>query len=575
MTAVNSACLRKLPRHDGCYNDWVMRWGWLAVVVATGCTGSVGATPTLRIEPPTIALDVDLARPAPAIDLHVWAGATDVTADATFALAGAPVGAITGGRLASDGATGGVAVITATVGELTATAVVTVNIHGVRLVAATPADAPAWFAAAPDVPVTEPLEPADGEVLPPDLGKLEIDFGADDADDVHELEITAPYLDVQVYALGVAGPRHLELLPAEWTAVAHTALGGLAQLVVRSTRSGGGAPAHALSAKLGIADLPALPLIFSGAPVDATGAATTQPALFCYAPATAAVEPFVASAAGGCVGCHVSISADGSRIAAAGSVDATGALAGMIVDTSARTIAASDAVLPWTTSAFDPSGALVTTYQNTGLLTIRDGATAVPITTIPEATLGEYASAPAISPGGGSLAYVVLTAPGDTFVGTALHVRPWHVATASVGPAIELATAAGIEAPQFSPDGKWLLYSRTSSIDSAVTQAIEAVRADGGAPPIDLTVDPLDGIPRWASPIASARAGGNAAEPMAWIAFSSGRPIGAQTLGSHQVELWLAAFYPERGAISVPFHLPGQSLALSALHAPVYCTACL
>lgn len=34
------------------------------------------------------------------------------------------------------------------------------------------------------------------------------------------------------------------------------------------------------------------------------------------------------------------------------------------------------------------------------------------------------------------------------------------------------------------------------------------------------------------------------------------------------VSLWLAAFYPARGVLGRPFHLPGRSLALSALHAP-------
>jgi len=32
--------------------------------------------------------------------------------------------------------------------------------------------------------------------------------------------------------------------------------------------------------------------------------------------------------------------------------------------------------------------------------------------------------------------------------------------------------------------------------------------------------------------------------------------------------LWLAAFYPTRGVLGRPFHIPGQTLALSALHAP-------
>ena len=56
---------------------------------------------------------------------------------------------------------------------------------------------------------------------------------------------------------------------------------------------------------------------------------------------------------------------------------------------------------------------------------------------------------------------------------------------------------------------------------------------------------------------------------MAWIPVSSGRSIGAVPLVGKQQSLWVMAFYPQRGAVSRLFHLPGQSLALNSLHAPI------
>jgi hypothetical protein len=97
---------------------------------------------------------------------------------------------------------------------------------------------------------------------------------------------------------------------------------------------------------------------------------------------------------------------------------------------------------------------------------------------------------------------------------------------------------------------------------------VAVVRADGRAPPVELTTGATDQIPRWASPLGPARAGGRDPEPFAWIVFGSARAVGASPMPGTVKSLWLAAFYPARGALGRPIHLPGQSLALSALHAP-------
>jgi hypothetical protein len=539
-----------------------LMWRWL-VVGAAGCTAQLDA-PHLVVDPPSIQLDVDLALPAPTVTLRVLAGDEDVTEGATFSLTGAPIGSFVGRQLVSDGRTGGEATITAIAAGSSVVIPATATVHGRRLVGDAPATAPDAFAAATDVAVTGPLEPGDGAVLPPDLGSLDVDFAADDADDLHEIAVTALHLDIRVYAPGAPGPRHVALTAGEWTAIARTARGGSVGLAARSLHAG---TAHRLGASLAIADLDASALAFSGVLVDAAGNPTTAPALYRYDPRAARVDPFVAAPNGGCIGCHVAISADGSRISGGGTASAGGGLVGVIVDTRAQAVLAfSEPASPWSTSAFDPSGALVTSYQAQGTLVLRDGATGAAAATL---ALGESGAAPAISPDGKTLAYVVIDPSTQSSVGTALHLRSWDVTTAAVGPVRELVAGTGVMAPEYSPDGAWILYARTASPLSAATQGTEAIRADGSGRPIELTAGAGDGIPRWASPVAIARAGGRDPEPMAWIAVSSGRSIGAVPLVGRQQSLWVMAFYPQRGVVSRPFYLPGQSLALSSLHAPI------
>ncbi len=537
---------------------------WFACLAVTGCTATLDMG-QLRVDPPALDLDVVLGEPPPQVALRVYEGIRDVTDTATFAT---PLGTFSGGMFTSDGHSGGAATIAVTAGEMTASVPISVTVHGIRFTGGLPADASTWLAPGNDQIVTEPLDPADGAVLPPNLGGLDVDFGAYDDDDVHEIALTAPYLDLHVYAPGVPGSRHIALTSDEWAAAASTAHGGTATLEVRSTHSGGGAPVHVMSSQLAIADLAMGTLVFSGVPIDAAGNGTALPQLYRYDPRMARVDSFLASATGGCIGCHISISADGTRIASAGSADASGALVGLIIDAKTPSLlAVGDPASPWSTSAFDPSGALVTSYQTDGRLFLRDGTTGAVTATL---AIGETGAAPAISPDGKWLAYVVNDPTTMSFVGTTLRLRTWNAATAAVGPPITLVTDTGVMAPQFSPDGQWIVYSRTDAPTSATTQATMVVRADGSAPPTVLTMGETDGIPRWASPIAPARAGGRDPEPMAWIAFTSGRPIGTIGLAVHQKEMWLAAYYPARGVVGAPIHLPGQTFGISALHAPVF-----
>ncbi len=551
-----------------------MRCTWLVGLVVTGCTTSVaGIAPVaLRVEPTALDLDVDIALLPPTAAVHVFAvesdgGERDVTSEATFAFDGPQLGAIAAGTMTSDGLTGGVATMRITYGQQAAAVPVTAHVHGHRVVDGTPQGAAAAFAAATPTAVDAHLDPSDGAVLPSGLGGLVLSFAAADLDDVHHVVVTAPYLDLEILAPGVAGPREVALTPNEWGAIARTARGSAVQLEVASLQSSAPAIAQVTTVGLDVADLDPSALVFGGTTSAATDASPTRPWLWRYDMHAASAAQMFANPTGSCIGCHVAVSADGSRIAAVIITPAGPSLNGVVLDTSGTVIAQSDpaSAMPWATAAFDPGGQLLAGWQ--GNLTLRDAATGQVLAPI---AMTETAAAPTISPDGTALAYVTLDSGfGDAAsqpVGNALHVRPWSATAAAVGPSAELVRdSGGVVLPSFSSDGQWIAFGHT--IDSEVPASSAAVRADGSGTTVLLTSDPLDQLAHWASPVATARAGDRAPEPMVWVSVVSTRPVGGGATSTPQ--LWLEAFYPERGAISPAFHLPGQPAALSVLHSPV------
>ena len=521
------------------------------LITITACTMPIGTTHELRVEPAAVALDVDLAAAPPTAALHVVSvgddgSETDVTATATYAFTGPQLGTVTAGQLASDGLTGGAATLAVTFHELAATIDVTANVHGKRIVDSAAADA---FATATAMPAALQLVPGDGVVLPPNLGALDVAWTADPAADTHRVHITAPYLDIEVDA---PGPSAITLAPNEWQAVARTARGGAVNVDVASLQSSAPATAQVQTATYRIADSEASPILF-GAIVG-----TDFPVLARYEIKTATTRALFSGPEGGCVGCHVSISADGTRIAA-GVPSTAGGGAGVLFDAANGTIlATSDATpdAPWNAAAFDPGGALIAT-DRTGGLAVRDAQTAAMVQPI---AMDELATSPTVSPDGSALAYTVADTGGQIAnpQGAALHVRPWNVATAAIGTPIELVRdGRGIVMPAYSPDGRWISYGHTTDPGSETPNGAAAVRSDGSGPIIELTTDPLDQNARWDSPVVNG---------FVWIAFVSARPYGTLPAGTKQ--LWLEQLDTATGTLSPAFHLPGQG-TIDVLHGPL------
>ncbi|MBV8758387.1 MAG: PD40 domain-containing protein [Deltaproteobacteria bacterium] len=523
----------------------------LLLVLVTGC--AVDVAPVLTVEPSAIDLTVALGTPPAPVPVHVYDGNVEIAAQ--LELTGAPVGSVAGGAFASDGLTGGAATVKATVGSFELTVPVTVHVVGWRIADGTPAGAEAAFAAAPRVAFDGKLDPPDGAVIPPNLGALAIAFAAPDTDDAHEIRITAPYLDLAV----LAPSRRVELTADEWTALHETATA--VDLEVASVATAAPIEQHVAHARVEIASLDASPVVFGGI----TG--SEAPGLWRYDFGQAAAAPLFAKADGTCFGCHVAVSRDGKKIAAAMLTTDVRTLGGAVVDTqSGNVLAWSDAASasPWATAAFDPGGALVTAWM--GALSVREADSGALRATV---ATEDAVAAPAISPDGTLLAYVSLDAgPGSAAsqpAGNALKIRRWNTAEAKVGVATELfRDGGGVELPQFSSDGRWIAYAHSQVLPDRVAEAplgASAIRTDGLGTNIALTSDPLDKTAQWASPVGSSRG-----EPMVWIAVVSQRALGGDAAPQ---QLWLEAFYPERGIVTPPFHLPGQPAALQVLHGPV------
>ena len=505
--------------------------------------------PVLRIEPATFDVDVELGV-SKRTQLTVFADDTDITKEAKFSLDGKPLGSVDAAGFVASGSLAGRAQMFVQFDGQTIVAPVHVTLHGRRDVG-TPADTPEWFRNGTETIVDASLEPGDGAVLPPNLGRLDVHFGADDFDDVHELAVTSPDVDIRVYTFGAAGPRTIALTPDEWYAISESNRGNDVDVAVRTTRIIKRDNIHTAKAKLHIADLPfAREILFTGR----TG--TEMPQLWSYdvaASHTIAANPN--KPAGSCIGCHVAASKDGRYLAAGGSDGTTGG--GIVLDAWSR-----EPTTPfiatniWTSATYDSLGGLFTTVG--GRVTYRDGTTATPIANL---MTEAPANQPAMSNHTGVLAYVAGPIDPVSMNPTPSEIRMqgWSILSVSLLPgAVFVPAVAGdsYKLPDWSPDDRWLMYTRVRANDKALV-----VRpTNGELIPIELVHDADYG--RFASKFSED------AEPMAWIIMKREVPVGVRNQDK-MGQLWATAFFPNRGVASRPFYLPNQRADVAVLHAPI------
>jgi hypothetical protein len=508
-----------------------------------------------------ITIDVD--HPT-SIEFQVFDGDDgDTTARAAFSLSGTPIGHFEAATFVTEPRRGGTAIVTAVIDGETITTGVLVRVRSVRIAGGAPADAEARFGAAVDQPFDAHQTPGPLAVVPPNLGAFQVDFVASDADDLHELAITSSYLDLRVYAPGVAGSRQIVLDDVERDAMMQTSRGGGADVGIRSMTEAEPATVRASVAHVAVADLDAVGSLL----VPATAAMET-PQLWSYDLATAIQSRWASGAGGGCIGCHMSVSRDGTRIAAGGPTN--DGQSPMLIDRATRYPVTVNTADPWSTGDFDGAGHLITDSAD-GALAVRNQSTGDRLRTLPVAGVAMF---PAVASDGTAIAYGAAT----TDLGALpyeLRVHSWDATT--LGPARVLVTGTtGIKVPQFSPDGAWLAYARTTLTNSAdpanKADGLAIVPTSGSLPAHVLSTNPDDRFLTWLGTFAPARADGRDIASMIWVVIASRRSIGvplAPIAGPlPPTTLWLAAFDPALGMISEPFPLPGQRRDVTILHRP-------
>jgi hypothetical protein len=486
----------------------------------------------------------------------------DVSDRVRFTLQDSGFGRFDGPTLRVAGAAAGTTTIRASVDGALATASLRVEVASRRVDDGAPADAPSLFGGSED-PATAPVivYPAEGVLVPRNLGDLEVHWSDGAGHDLYEVALTGDGVDLRVYTAGGA-TGWASFAPAEWALAARG--GGRVELAVRAVRRADPAVVGA-SARRAV-DLTSDDLAgglyywasatTGGAPVGIyrhDAGAPGQPA-----------EPFFTTAEAPdrrCVACHA-LSRDGSRMAV--TYDG-GNRSAAIVDVATQTPLNGAEREYWNFASFWPDASKLVTSRD-GVLTIRDGATAAAITTV---ATGGQARQPDVHPDGTALVYVRSSGMQDWAVaGGDLVTQTYDPGTGELGAAVPLVTDGGNNYyPSWSPDGEWILFNRsTESSYDARSAELWVVKADGGLPPIKLDAANVgagltNSWARWA-PFVGRKDG----EPLYWLTFSSKRDFGVRLVGTRRPQLWMAPFFPDRAAQRTDptrpaFRLPFQELS--------------
>jgi hypothetical protein len=486
----------------------------------------------------------------------------DVSDRVRFTLQDSGFGRFEGPTLRVAGAAAGTTSIRASVDGAFATASLRVEVSSRRVDGSAPADAAGLFVGAED-PAAAPaiVYPAEGVLVPRNLGDLEVHWTDGAGHDVFEVALTGDGVDLRVYTGGGA-TGWASFAPSEWALAARNA--GRVELAVRAVRRADPSVIGA-SARRAV-DLTSDDLAgglyywasatTGGAPVGIyrhDAGAPGQPAERFF---TTAESPDRR-----CVACHA-LSRDGSRMAV--TYDG-GNRSAAIVDVASQTPLVGAEREYWNFASFWPDASKLVTSRD-GVLTIRDGATAAAIATV--ATGGQARQAD-VHPDGTALVYVRSSGMQDWAVaGGDLVTQTYDPGTGELGDPVPQVTDGGNNYyPSWSPDGEWILFNRsTESSYDARSAELWVVKADGGLPPIKLDAANLgagltNSWARWA-PFVGQKDG----EPLYWLTFSSKRDFGVRLVGTRRPQLWMAPFFPDRAADGADptrpaFRLPFQELS--------------
>lgn len=500
----------------------------------------------------------------------------DVTAEAAFSLRDASYGNFTAASLAVTGVGAGPTRVLAAARGASGDTGLTVFVEQTIVDPGVDPNAPDQFDSATEDPALAPtvVYPPDNILVPPNLGQFDVHWQTT-ASNVFRIRMSNEYVDVRRYTTGddPGQPFWTVLQPAQWYPIASSRQ----QLDLEVTGMNTADPTRKGSAASQHVDV---------TNEDAQGGiyywTTSFPqGIFRYDVATPEVAPapyFPAGmepgGSGNCMGCHA-LSRDGTKIAL--TID-SGDGRGTVMNVSDQQIlvpydGATQPATYWNFASFNADASkMVTVYQ--GAMSLRSSTGGTELTPIPN-TAGTTATHPELSPDSTRLVNVESVSRIYDFevYDGALVVRSFDDATNTFGPIETLVPAgdAGLQSyyPSFSPDGQWIVFTRTGGTSyNSFDAETWVIKADGSAPPVKLSIA---GLPTgnltnsWARWVPFSQTFGESDEPMFYLTFSSARPFGVRIPFGGIPQIWMTPFFPTRAdqatdpSVSA-FRLPFQNI---------------
>jgi hypothetical protein len=536
---------------------------------------------SIDVSPPTASLSTGSAPATQGFTAtaHFADGHTgDITSQVAWSLADPSLGFMDPlGTFTSVTTRGGKTDVVATVGSVAGKAELTVKWIATRVStddgSTASAGAATQFGGTVD-PALAPkvVYPLDGALVPQNLGELEVQWTkpAGATLDLFEVSFEAPTFDLKVYTNAtVAGGGRLSLLAAEWAALASSVQGDKVSIGVRAVATSAPASIGAatpVQLAIGIDAVSGGIYYWSSTSAGASVEGINRHA---FGDVTSTAQPFYTQtdAGGHCVACHV-LSRDGKKSAI--TYDGGDGPAS-VIDVATKAPIVTKGMQPWNFATFNPDGTQMAAASK-GVIKIYDTATS-PGMLIATVATGSKATHPDWSPDGKGLVFVSpMTEAADwSFTGGSI-VLMQDAGMGFTGQQV-LVTGSATQNnyyPSFSPDGKWILFNRSTGDSYDDPDAgIYVVSADGKIGPIALAAANAMGNltnswPRWSPFVQPNGPHGN----LFYLTFSSKRDYGIEIVGKSRPQVWMTAFDPSLAQAgsdpsSPPFWLPFQDPATS------------
>jgi hypothetical protein len=501
----------------------------------------------------------------------------DVTGEVAWTHTTPALGAMAGPQFTSVTDRGGFTQIRATMGPMVATTGLTLRLARTIITPGTPPDAPTRFGGAVDPSASpEIVYPADGTMVPPNIGELEFHYRTNGST-LFELHVAASAVDLRVYfgCPEAAGGGCIYTPDREVWEILSTAAAGTGPFTYTLRGVDDSGRLGEATSTLIVAEEPITGGLYYW---NAIGGAIER---FEFGVRGARAERFLDGPRVGalmCIGCHA-LSRDGRRIAVGTDIPTTTL---QVYDVATRTrvfglgMGSGPFGFPSQPNfySFNPDATQLAASSLQGI-NILDGTTGA---VVAGPFGGGAASQPDFSPDGQHIAFVRHDSPAVPLVSDVPGVTSgrivrldWDGSSWVVGP--ELVAGGGNNFyPAYTPDGSWIVFNRSpsnansfgeSGMGGGVRDAEMWVVSSNGGAPIRLSMAGglTDSWPKF-DPTSYLDRG----TPVFWFAWSSRREFGLRYAADSTVQLWMSAFDPTRAMAGADpalpaFRLPFQDLA--------------